>query len=384
MNREYDVCIVGLKCLDYLERATIPRYLGGIEKQLVALARGMQQQGLRVAFLTYDHGGPKFRSADGIDIYSSFSPSAGLPVLRFFFPRFVSLFLHTFRIRAKMVVQMGAGSETGTVALGCLLNKHAPKFLFLVASNADCHERSPSLKTYRERVLFRYGLAKADLVVSQTETQREMLTRNLGIESVIGRLPIAVPELAETHSAESESRSYFALRCIWVGRFVEVKRPDWLVHAATSCPDIEFNLVGDTNNASDYATGIVAEVEKHKNIVHHGKLSDRQLAALYESSDVLLCTSSLEGFPTTFVEAWANSLPVLTSFDPDMIVRENDLGLVFTSKAGMVAALESMKERANRKRIGLRGRAYFDAEYSPRVVTSKLVSMLSHQLFRVG
>jgi glycosyltransferase involved in cell wall biosynthesis len=54
-------------------------------------------------------------------------------------------------------------------------------------------------------------------------------------------------------------------------------------------------------------------------------------AALVEelaSAVALVSTSSFEGMPNTFLEAWSQGVPVLTlSFDPDGVVRGRGLGV---------------------------------------------------------
>ena len=185
----FDVCFVGLKCYDLLVGNDPPRYLGGIEKQLVSLAQGLAQQGLRVAFITYDHGQETVSEKNGLTLFKSFSPDTGIPVLRFVHPRMTKLWSAMRQANAAVYLQMGAGSETGVVALGCYWQKR--RFVYLVASDADCEQGYPLLRTKREQILYKSGLKAADQIVAQTVKQQHLLNDNFGLKAKV--LPFRLP-----------------------------------------------------------------------------------------------------------------------------------------------------------------------------------------------
>ena len=74
----------------------------------------------------------------------------------------------------------------------------------------------------------------------------------------------------------------------------------------------------------------------------HGRLGRLELNRLYHQAGVLVCTSSLEGFPNTFLEAWSVGLPVLTTFDPDRIIATHHLGAVAADLAGLEGQLRGL------------------------------------------
>ena len=49
------------------------------------------------------------------------------------------------------------------------------------------------MKAWRERVLFRYGLAHADRIIVQTETQQRMLEDGRRLGSVVLPMPVQAP-----------------------------------------------------------------------------------------------------------------------------------------------------------------------------------------------
>ena len=60
------------------------------------------------------------------------------------------------------------------------------------------------------------------------------------------------------------------------------------------------------------------------------------------SASVLCSTSEAEGFPNTFLEAWSVGLPVVSTWDPDGLIRRKDLGLVGKSVDDLAAGLASL------------------------------------------
>lgn len=363
---QYDVCIVGLKCFDYLTDKPIPRYLGGIERQLTTLARAMSTCGLRVAFITYDHYEADATNVNGIDVFPSYSPDSGVPLVRFFWPRMFKLRKALADINTTVVLQMGASTETGYVAIGCKAQNRTSRFVFLAASDGDCRRDSPLLTTRRERLMYRYGLRSADKVIVQTSDQAVDLEQSYGLLSEVIRLPNVPPQPV----AQPTSKSAVSLhesgrqRVLWIGRLHHAKRPEMLLAAARRIPNLTFDIVGAANAESAYARNLLAEAEAIDNVKVHGKVSNAKLGDIYRNAGVLCCTSEIEGFPTVFLEAWANGLPVVTSVDPDGVVSARQIGRVITNTDDLVNNIEISiygKEGISWSR---NARKFFEQEYS--------------------
>jgi len=58
------------------------------------------------------------------------------------------------------------------------------RLVLRIVSDADCDPRRQITSTSRIPAL-RYGIRRVDVVLAQTEQQREMLRRNFGIESEV-------------------------------------------------------------------------------------------------------------------------------------------------------------------------------------------------------
>ncbi len=323
---KHDICFVGLKCFDLITRADVPKYLGGIERLLVTLARGMAARGIKVAFVTFDEGQQDGVVIDGITVYKAYRANQGIKGLRFVYPKMTSIWQAIKKADAKVYLQMGAGVETAVTAIGAQHYCSTPrKFIYGIASDGNCLTDLPMIKSVVEKRFYKWGLKQADFVISQTQKQQSLVQTSFGISSSV----IAMPHESNNLALPSvQQRMAGKTHILWVGRFIEVKRLELLFDIARQLPDMQFDVVGSANTASNYANRLVHEAKTINNLTIHGRVSDQQLSELYNKAFILCCTSSLEGFPTTFLEAWSVGLPVVTTFDPDNIVKNNNVGQV--------------------------------------------------------
>ena len=131
------VCIIGLKCYDHIAGKSVPRYLGGVETQLSILAKGLAAAGCCVSLITYDHGQPDGETFDGVTVFKSYRPEAGVRLARTLHPRLTGLVGAMRRADADIYLQMGAGIETAQTAIGCRAMFPTRRLVFCLASNCD-------------------------------------------------------------------------------------------------------------------------------------------------------------------------------------------------------------------------------------------------------
>lgn len=327
----FHVCFVGLKCYDLLAGIDPPRYIGGIESQLTLLARGLAERGHRVSFITYDHGQPDGIQHDGVTVYKAFKPDAGLRFVRFIYPRWAGLWSAMSRANADIYLQMGAGCETGQVALWCHMHKR--RVLFAAASDTDCLRALPRLSSYREKALFRFGIGSADMVITQTGHQQSHVEAEFGLHSTV--IPACCEPVYNKEADLPFDRRVARPRLLWVGRISEVKRPHLLFELSDLLPDCVIDVVGEANTESAYARDFRELASTCRSVELHGKVPRHVLARLYHSSLALLSTSSIEGFPLTFLEAWSRGLPIVSTVDPDGAINNHGTGATVDDMQGM-------------------------------------------------
>lgn len=330
------ICIIGLKCFDHVMGHETPRYLGGIETQLAILAEGLAGQGCDVSVITYDHGQEDDFKVGGVRLLKSFDPEVGLRFVRNYHPRATSLWSAMKVADADAYLQMGGGVETWLAQKGVRRTpKRKAKFIYCAASDADVNGRLS--RKDLECFLYRRALKSADKIVVQTESQQSSLSDAMDVDSEVVPMAVRLPR-----------KSPLAANCgpkrvLWIGRIIETKRLELLVELAKACPECEFDVVGAANSCSEYSRRTLAEAAKVGNVTVHGKVSSERMEELYSSCFMLCSTSILEGFPTTFLEAWSRSVPVLTTIDPDGVVANSGAGWFVEDLPSLVRVLKETK-----------------------------------------
>ena len=120
------------------------------------------------------------------------------------------------------------------------------------------------------------------------------------------------------------------------------------------------------------------------NATVHGRLSNNQLASLYQRAALLCCTSRLEGFPTSFLEAWSLGIPVVTTFDPDQIVARHGLGVVVTTQDELIAALRYlMQDKTQHEGFSGAARRYYLENHTVEIISHRFRDELE-QLLRTA
>jgi len=359
--------IVGLKCYDHLVGAEVPRYLGGIETQLAVLAKGLVRQGHEVTVVTYDHGQGRDTRHDGVRALTSYGPTEGIRLARAVHPRFTGLRKAMADADADIWLQMGGGFETGLTAL-CARSLGRP-FVFCMASDANFGDNLTAGPLALEGRAYRFGLKRAAAVIAQTERQQRGLEHATGIRSTI--IPMAI--IPPAGEAVVDGKPHV----LWVGRIMPSKRLDWLIHAAQRMPEVVFDVVGTPNHSCDQARAQMETARQLPNMRVHGRAPASVLASLYAGASLLACTSELEGFPTTFLEAWSIGLPVVTTFDPDDTVASHGLGEVAGDRGDFEARLSALvRDESRREAAAARVRAYFQQHHSVERVCEGFGAML--------
>lgn len=315
-------------------------HVGGIERQQSLMARWMADQGYSVSMITWDEGQGDCE-VEGVRVYTLGRREDGLPGLRFFHPRWTGL-ARAMKLADSDIYHYHCGDlGLGQVALWA--NYHGKKTIYSVASDPDCDSHLPSLKPWRERVLYRYGLQHANLVVAQTLRQQEMLRAGFGVRAEVIPMPCAgLPNWDGVYDSEA-----VVPHILWVGRFSQEKRLEWLLDAAETLPQYIFDVAGAANAGTDYARALQQRAKSISNVVLHGRVSDHDLNALYHRARLLCCTSIFEGFPNTFLEAWSIGLPIISTFDPDSIITRHGLGKTASTvgevRDGITAFLQNQR-----------------------------------------
>jgi glycosyltransferase involved in cell wall biosynthesis len=277
------------------------------------------------------------------------------------------------RSSADIYFQRTSDAITGIVAAFC--RKHNRKFIYSAASNADCQTHLPHCPLH-ERALYRYGIRRADAVIAQTFVQQRLLCENLRIRSTVIRN--LGPDNNHSPIGPLHRNAPASKRVLWIGHILPDKRFELLLEIANHCPDVEFDVVGDAPGDSRYAHRLLARARLALNVHFCGCVPHREIGKFYDRAAVLLCTSRIEGFPNTFIEAFACGLPVISTFDPDGVIASQRLGIVREDAPGLLAAIRQLLEDPEEYRlISARTRKYYLENHTVEAVMPQLEALLN-------
>lgn len=356
--RRPSVCIVAHKAFGAIAGGATG-HAGGVERQTAMLARWLAQRGLTTSLVVWNEGQPQTTVIDGVRVIALCSPRDGVRGLRFFHPRWTSLSRALREADAEVYYHNCAEYVTGQIALWC--RRHQRRFVYSVASDPECDPRLRMLPHLRERVLFRYGLRHADRIIVQTRQQHDQLLRSWGLESVVLKMPVTYqPSARQPVSLQSPSR------VVWVGRISREKRLDRLLAIAAQLPRITFEIAGAVDDRFAAGHSLIEQARARPNIRILGQVPRDRMQAVYLGATCLLCTSDYEGFPNTFLEAWARGVPVVSTIDPDGLIASHHLGYVAGTDADLARAIDRLDAAADeREAMGSRGRSYVQEHHAP-------------------
>ncbi|HEX2493580.1 MAG TPA: glycosyltransferase family 4 protein, partial [Steroidobacter sp.] len=359
------VCIIGLDDYPSLTGQRHVEMVGGENVQHVLLARAWRQLGMDVSIIVFAQGQPKVHDVGGIRAIACCSKQDGIPGLRFAYPRTTSLIAAMRLADTDIYYQSLAGYATGVTAWFC--RRHAKRFVFRISSDAYCVPGQQLIRFYRDRKVYEYGLRRADLILAQTERQQSLLHANYGLHSELVNTVVEAPVRAALVKD---------VDVLWVANFRAVKRSDLVIDLARRLPKLNFLVVG--GGREEYARRMRDAARVLTNLTFVGPVPYEDVGVYFDRARVFLNTSSLEGFPNTFLQAWIRGVPVVTFFDPDGLIAKHGLGVAARDLEHMTHALtELAAQHELRESIGRRAAAFSAESYSASIVASRSRDLFS-------
>jgi len=118
-----------------------------------------------------------------------------------------------------------------------------------------------------------------------------------------------------TESQTAKPHSLRAKYVAWIAMLRRFKRPDLLIEIARKAPDIRFVVCGGPTTftaAPGYGEQIAKTLRALPNVEYHGQVPPDEANRVIANAALFLSSSDEEGFPNTFLQAWAAGTPVVT------------------------------------------------------------------------
>lgn len=252
------------------------------------------------------------------------------------------------------------------------------KLVFLGASDRDFEPGKELILGSNINVkLYRKGLQENNYFITQNKFQAENLFKHYGKESII------IPNIwAKSNLNNGDGKKYAA---IWIANLRRLKRAEWFVQMASKLPQYRFAIVGGVNE-QDYYDYIKTECEHLDNLDFLGAQALEKVNALLSESQILVCTSEFEGFPNTFLQAWAQNIPVISTVDPSNLITKYELGKIIQSESELVSSItELLVDIEKQEKIQHNIESYFisnhDADMAYKIMIKQIIENESNNAF---
>ena len=321
-------------------------HIGGWTVQLKNWIDGLQATGHHVGVLTW-RGANDYTHNDFSQILiETYDPGKGIPVVKYLYSYIPSLLRSARKYKPDILIQATSGLHTGILAF--VADKLGVPFVHRVSNDDDTDERIRSKITKYQLMAYRYGVARADLVLCQNRYQYDQVRqrypqKNVAIISnpfdTTQPLPTIVPR---------KERKYIA----WLGVFKRAKNMPLLLHVARELPEMEFMIAGTPHNRLNKETANAIEALKLlENVTFTGYLKREEILYFLAGSLALLSTSHHEGFSNTFLESLAAGTPVIapSRVDPDQFISQNRLGMTTSNDKDLPGLIEKMSGNDRQK-----------------------------------
>jgi glycosyltransferase involved in cell wall biosynthesis len=353
---------------------------GGAELQTVLLARALAERGVRVAHIVAPVEDPApptpfsptliQRAPNRSDVPLIGSAAEALNIWRGMADADAAIYL--FRTgRSRLVVG----------ATFCQV--HGRKLVFAGANDLDfAFDGERGIHTPTRA--YRAALRRTDAIVAQTEHQLDLVRRGLGEDHRATR----ISSFVEPAGPATQEPDGF----IWIGRLMPYKQPLEFVKLAEALPDRRFRMVyeeGAQDPEDDQAVSrqMIAELrsaaQRLPNLELIGQVRRDRVLQLIERSFAVVSTSTHEGMPNVFLEAWARAVPVLSlQYDPGGQIEARAAGRVAGGSQRELARIadDLARNRSLRRELGRNGRRYVNEVHDPAVVGDQWMALFDHLL----
>jgi glycosyltransferase involved in cell wall biosynthesis len=335
--------------------------MGGSQYQAKVLVDHLlRHYDVDIAYLT-TRADPAFKP-DGYRIVP-FSDHRGVRRYGSFFD-VVRLYRALARERPDIILQFVGSAHTGIAAL--YARRHGCKMIWRVTNDPSVEpEKASWNKPHRwlERRFLNFGIRNATLILAQTEYQRARLA------AAFPRAPVQV--LANFHPTPPDCGRNGAVvkQVAWVANLKPLKNPGAFVRLARRFAhrlDVRFVMAGATVDDGEWTRQQLAEIAATPNLEYRGRLSQNDVNALLEHTDLFVNTSDYEGFANTFIQAWMRRVPVVSlNVDPDRLLSKGGLGAVAGDEDKLYERVAALLDDSDRcAAIGARARRYALEHYA--------------------
>jgi glycosyltransferase involved in cell wall biosynthesis len=347
--------------------------VGGSQLQQILLGKALSRRGHEVFFVENDASHKQERTVDGIQVVVKELPTTGNVGARAV--KSVTRTLRTLhRIDPDVCYRRVLNFDLLPLALYSTATR--TRLVYGFAHDSEVTDdpvvlQRPITDNPAYKWCLRQALSSADALVAQNEYQGSRARRRFG--GHVEKIPNGYQEVAETGENNPLSDVDGPI-VLWVGTLRPWKRPELVLELADGVPDVSFVVVGGaSDDAPDVHDTMVEGAQGRDNVRVEGFVPYERVDDYFAAADVFLNTSTNEGFPNTFLQAWAHRTGVVSlSVDPDGVVSDNEIGYVADGSVEDLTAVLSgfIDDDVELARLGDNAYQYFRENHSIRSIAN--------------
>jgi glycosyltransferase involved in cell wall biosynthesis len=361
------LCFVSLSSYPLLGEETLG-YIGGAEVQQVLLAIELIKHSYKVTFITYSDGQPSMERASDIEIIKVYKreDAANLSLL------VKAWVLWRAMKKADADIYFHEAGAAAVVSLFCFLRRK--KIIYYIPSDLNVsRELASANESLYHRIANWLDIKLADIVICQSEFQRERLKDNFGREGCIIKNAFSLSKEPMPEKARPPV-------VLWVATIREVKQPELFLKLAEAIPEARFQMIGGPGSGLEFYNSVEESATRMPNLEFLGFVPFHEVDEYFKRASIFVNTSKYEGFSNTFIQAWMHCVPVVSLHsDPDGIISKYRLGFHSKTLEQLVEDIKTMlANQALRQEMGENGRRYVEREHNIASVVGKYIEVFTH------
>lgn len=343
--------------------------IGGAELQQMLLGKELQKRGYDVSFIVLDYGQHTIVIKDGIKLIKTLKAGYAISGIMPIIYAIMHVFGAFFNADADVYYQRCGSYYTGVVSIFCLIMHK--KYIYQLGSDLDVDANHINKMKIHERLLYKFGVMCANHIIVQSIYQQQMMKKVFNRESLILKNPFPTRCI--------EKRKSITPIVLWVGGIKpEIKQPELFLELAKMVPTAKFQIIGGPSKDMHFYKKIRSDAKKIKNLEFLGFIPFPEIQEYFNNAAIFVNTSSVEGFPNTFLQAWAAGIPVVSlNVDPDEIICKYKLGFHSKTMENLANNLmDLLNNEELRMQMGLNGLNYVESEHNMDNIIEEFIKLL--------
>ena len=319
---------------------------GGSEMQMYLISSELARDNqFDVNFVVLDVGQKKKEVYNNVKLYRVYK--RGRNILNLLLAPF-KLIITLIKINPQIVVCRAAGAEVGISAFYAAI--FGKKFIYSFACDVD---DQGGLFGGLRGAIFKFGFGRACKFIAQSMRQVGEFKKKY--EKRAGDVKIIKNSLKIKEEGSGASKDIV----LWVGSSASLKRPQVFLDLARDFPQEKFVMIMTKSKMNlDLWEEIDKKRKEFSNLEFLESVPFSEVDKYFAQAKVFVNTSTVEGFPNTFIQAWMHHTPTISlNVDPDGIIDKYNIGIVSDDIAQLNLEIMHLLEN-NQERIKMGDRAF--------------------------